>query len=77
MANPLSAIPTPFRVSVGDKRYYADCARDRLGIPPTLRVDAVLDSKCSETGQATRMIGEQGRVHHDDFVIHFPLPVRQ
>lgn len=77
MANLLSAIPTPLRVTVGDKRYCADCARDMLGIPPMLAVDAVLDGECNATGQATRVIIEQGRVHHDSAVIHFPLPVRQ
>ena len=77
MANPFSAIPTPFRVAVGDKQYYANCAWDMLGIPAMLGVDAVLDGEYSDTGQSTRMIVEQGRVHHEEGVIHFPLPVRQ
>ena len=34
MAAPFSAIPTPFPVSVGERRYFANCIWDALGIPP-------------------------------------------
>jgi len=42
-----------------------------------LGVDEVLDGEHSDTGQSTRMIAEQVSVHHEEGVIHFPLPVRQ
>src|ERR671934_2396720 len=33
MAPPFSAIPTPFDVAVADRRYFANCIWDGLGIP--------------------------------------------
>src|SRR5690242_9271760 len=36
MANPLSAVPTAYRVHVQGRRLYANCAWDSLGIPAML-----------------------------------------
>ncbi|MFH4280320.1 organomercurial lyase, partial [Acinetobacter baumannii] len=36
MANPFSAVPTPFLVKVGDQFYYGNCIWDAMGIPAML-----------------------------------------
>ena len=46
MANPYSAIPTPFRVYVGTKRFYANCAWDSVALHVMLDLDARIESFC-------------------------------
>ena len=45
MANPLSAIPTDYRVAVDGLRLYANCAWDSLGIPAMLGSDARIEAR--------------------------------
>ena len=51
MAPPFSAIPTPFRVTVGDRSYFANCVWDSYGIAAArehrlhIQVAAVADRK--------------------------------
>ena len=40
MAPPLSGVPTPFRVIVRDRAYYANCAWDVWGVPAALQANA-------------------------------------
>ncbi|HEV2913105.1 MAG TPA: organomercurial lyase [Pyrinomonadaceae bacterium] len=55
MAAPFSAVPTPFPVTVGERRYYANCIWDALGIPSMLKQDAVIDASCGCCGTAMRL----------------------
>ena len=36
MANPFSAVPTPFLVKAGGRSYYGNCIWDAMGIPAML-----------------------------------------
>src|SRR6476469_5660576 len=36
MAHPFSGVPTTFRVAIGERTYWANCAWDALGIPAAL-----------------------------------------
>jgi hypothetical protein len=40
MANPFSAVPTPFLVRVGDRSWYGNCVWDATGIPAMLGQDS-------------------------------------
>jgi len=46
MANPYSAISTPFRVYVGSKRFFANCAWDSISLHVMLELDARVESFC-------------------------------
>ena len=50
MAAPFSAIPTPFPVSVGERRYFANCIWDALGVPACLHADAGRNTAGRKTG---------------------------
>ena len=76
MANPFSALPTKFRVQVGQIAYWANCAWDMLGIPAALHQDAVIEAKYEDGGETAVITVKNGQVQHDGGVIHFPLPVR-
>jgi hypothetical protein len=46
MANPFSAVPTPFRVKAGDGSWYGNCIWDAMGIPAMLKQDAAIEASC-------------------------------
>ena len=50
MANPYSAVTTPFRVRIGGKQYFANCAWDTVSMHVMLQADAVVDSYCHHCG---------------------------
>lgn len=77
MANPLSAVATPYRVHVKGRHLWANCAWDSLGIPAMLHADARVEATYALSGAAASYAIIQGRlVAHDDMV-HFPLPFRR
>src|SRR5437667_11907976 len=52
MANPLCAVPTPFRVQTRGHSFFGSCVWDGLGIIAMLRSDSVLDTSCACCGEA-------------------------
>jgi Alkylmercury lyase len=75
MAAPFSAIPTPFDVSVGDRRYFANCVWDALGIPACLQADARIDSSCPDCAEPLRLEVRDGALREPaGGVLHFAIP---
>ena len=54
MANPFSAVPTPYLVRAGTRSYYGNCIWDALGIPAMLGADATIETSCACCGEAWR-----------------------
>ncbi len=77
MANPLSAVPTPYRVYVNGHRLWANCAWDSLGIPAMLHTDARIEATFTPSGDAATYAITAGRLNAACGVVHFPLPFRQ
>jgi len=80
MAMPFSAIKTQHRVSVGGRKYFANCAWDSLGIP-SLRCphaprgsDALIHSRCEDCGEPIELEVKNGQVQGSGEVIHFAVP---
>ena len=75
MANPFSAIPTPFEVEIGDRRYFGNCIWDALGIPACLHADARIRTSCPDCSEPLAI-----EVRGADLdapagaVIHFAVP---
>ena len=75
MAAPFSAIPTPFSVSVGERRYFANCIWDALGIPACLHADARIDTHCPDCAAPLRLEVRDGALEEPgEGVIHFAVP---
>lgn len=55
MANPLSAVPTPFRVTVGGRHHWGNCAWDALGVIAMLGGDGRLETVCGDCGEPMRV----------------------
>jgi hypothetical protein len=75
MAAPFSAVPTPFEVTVGERRYYANCVWDALGIPACLHADARIDTSCPDCAAPMRLgVRDDALQEPADGVVHFAVP---
>jgi hypothetical protein len=61
MAFPFSALATPFRVTVDDDRYFANCAWDSIAFHAMLGHDVRVDSFCDHCAEPIRIEMEGGR----------------
>jgi hypothetical protein len=73
MANPFSAVPTPFVVTIGPRRWYANCIWDSMGIAVMLGADAMLETSCGCCGTAMS-ISMPRDCRDDERIAHFPIP---
>ena len=72
-AAPFSAVPTPFRSTVGSMSWYAPCAWDAFGIPGALKHDAAIDARCAWSGEQIACGVKDGAAYGDG-VIHLLVP---
>ena len=74
MANPFSAVPTPYLVDAGGKRYFANCAWDGLGIVSLLGGTGIVRTSCRDCGDPIDVEVEAGKLRKADGVVHFSVP---
>lgn len=75
MANPFSAIPTPFAVRAGDRRYWGNCAWDALGIAACLPADALVETFCPDCLEPIELHVEGSRLAEPaGGVVQFAVP---
>jgi hypothetical protein len=74
MANPYSAVPTPFLVELPAYSCYSNCIWDALGIAAMLHQDARIRTACGDCGLRLELRVEGGQVQGDASVIHFAIP---
>jgi hypothetical protein len=51
MANPLSAVPTAYRVNADRRWWYANCAWDAFGVLAALHADGRIETSCPDCGE--------------------------
>lgn len=76
MANPFSAVPTPFRVTVNGVDCWATCAWDMLGIPAGLGADAAIHATWAADGAPAELRVERGEVTGAEGIVHLQKPFR-
>ncbi|MDQ3525508.1 MAG: alkylmercury lyase family protein, partial [Chloroflexota bacterium] len=76
MANPFSAVPTPFRVSADGVDYWANCAWDMLGVPAALGRDATIHATYAADDTTTEIQVVNGDVEGAPGIVHFQQPFR-
>ena len=74
MANPFSAVPTPYRVEAAGKSWYANCAWDAFGIPAALHVDGHVSTSCADCGEPIELDVGEGRPLPEELVFHVAVP---
>ena len=77
MANPFSAVPTPYRVEADERSWYANCAWDAIGICAALHADGQIETTCPDCGEPIRLRIENGRPDDESLVFHCLVPARQ
>lgn len=74
MANPFSAVPTPFLVKAGGRSYYGNCIWDAMGIPAMLKQDALIEASCGCCGTAMNLTITGGSLDEALGIAHFAIP---
>jgi hypothetical protein len=74
MAPPFSGVETAFRVRTRERRYFANCVWDALGIPAALHEDAVVDAEDGHTGEPMQLEVRGGAPVPAPVVAHFAVP---
>jgi hypothetical protein len=81
MANPLSAVPTPFVVDTqadGESRsWYGNCIWDALGVIAMLQHDGRLLTSCGCCGESMTVTVRKGKVEATPAgIVHFAIPAK-
>ena len=74
MANPFSAVPTPFRVHADGRSWYANCAWDAFGICAALHVDGRIETACPECEDAITVEVRDERPSDESLLFHCLVP---
>ena len=72
MAHPFSAVPTAYRTRIGERKWFANCIWDALGICALLG-DGMVETECADCGEALSVTVRDGEVHGEG-VAHFLVP---
>ena len=74
MANPFSAVPTPFLVKAGGRSYYGNCIWDAMGIAAMLEQDVIVEASCGCCGTAMNLKTTNGSLERALGLAHFAIP---
>jgi hypothetical protein len=74
MANPFSAVPTPYRVRAGARNWFGNCAWDAIGICAALGVDGEIETACPDCDDPISLALRSMRPEPDDLLFHCLVP---
>lgn len=74
MANPLSALPTPFAVEARGLRLWANCIWDALGVSAMLDAPATVSSACPDCAEPLSFDVAPGQAPERGWIVHFAVP---
>ena len=74
MANPFSAVPTPFLVNLPSYSCFGNCIWDAMGIAAMLKQDAQIKTACGDCGTALELRIVDGVLQGDKSLVHFAIP---
>ncbi len=74
MANPLSALPSPYEVQAQGRTWWGICVWDAFGIIAMLGGDGTVRSRCPDCGEQLEMRVQDGRLDREDYIAHYAVP---
>jgi hypothetical protein len=74
MANPFSAVPTPFLVEAAGRTWYANCAWDAFGICAALHEDGRIQTTCPDCGERLVIHVRDGEPDDTSLLFHCLVP---
>lgn len=77
MANPFSAVPTPFHAHAGERSYWGNCVWDALGIVALTGGTGRVTTGCGDCGEPMSLEIRDRWLVHGEGVVHFGVPARE
>jgi len=77
MANPFSAVPTPFRVTADGRRWNANCAWDAIGISAALQCDGEIETTCADCDEPIGLAIADATPSDDSLLFHCLVPANR
>jgi hypothetical protein len=77
MAGPFSAPRTTYEVRAGDRRWWANCAWDMLGVAALVGTRVGVSARCTDCGDIIAFQLAPEDVTVPDGVVHFLVPARR
>ncbi len=77
MANPFSAVPTPFLVEFTDYSCYGNCIWDAMGVVAMRGRDARIKTSCGDCGSPMEVQIVSQALQSPHGVAHYALPARR
>jgi hypothetical protein len=74
LANPLSALPSPYPVTVRDRKYFGICFWDALGVIAMLGDEGTVTWLCPDCGDELTVRVRNDRVEPQNYVVHYAIP---
>jgi hypothetical protein len=74
MANPFSAVPTPYRVQADSRSWYANCAWDAFGICAALHTAGRIEASCPDCGEALTVEVRDQQPDDESLLFHCLVP---
>jgi hypothetical protein len=74
LANPFSAVPTPYRVEAAGRPWFGICAWDAFGICAALRVDGRIETSCADCGEPLVIEVRDRRPDDESLIFHCLVP---
>lgn len=74
MANPFSALPTPYAVESEGRRWFGNCIWDALGILAVVGSDGVVTTRCADCGETMTVDVVEGEVRDASGIVHYAIP---
>jgi hypothetical protein len=74
MADPFSAVPTPFVVTISSRVWFGNCIWDAMGIAAMIGADAELEASCGCCGTSMKLAIPGECRQGDERVAHFAIP---
>ncbi len=74
MANPLSALPSPYRVRARGRDWWGICVWDAFGIIAMLGGDGSVTSLCPDCGDELHLEVRDGQIDPTSYVAHYAVP---
>ena len=74
MANPFSAVPTPYHAEVEDRAYFGNCIWDAMGIVAMLGGTGRVTAGCPDCGEQLTVDVTDGAIESSDHVVHYAVP---
>ncbi len=77
MANPLSAVPTAFRVETPRGFFWGNCIWDAFGTVAMLGGDGTVETRCADCDETMTLRVEEYGLFDADGLAHFAVPAKR